>query len=78
MEKLSRVFFFLETEESLSIYVLSDKCNLKLLFVPINLQTVRSAAKGGISPGLIKNMDQGALVPVQMGPLVPVCATNRD
>jgi hypothetical protein len=44
----------------------------------ISPQTIRSMAKGGISPGLIKNMGQGALVPIQMGPLVPVCATNRD
>jgi hypothetical protein len=43
----------------------------------INPQTIRSAVKGSISPGSIENMGQGALVPVQMGPLVPVCATNR-
>jgi hypothetical protein len=45
---------------------------------PISPQTIRSADKGSISPGSIENVGQGALVPVQMGPLVPVCATNRD
>jgi hypothetical protein len=41
-------------------------------------QLIRSTAKGGISPGLIENVGQGALVPVQICPLVPVCSTNRD
>jgi hypothetical protein len=43
-----------------------------LPFAPISPQTVQSAAKRGISPGSIENVGQGALVPVQMGPSVPV------
>jgi hypothetical protein len=45
---------------------------------PISPQTIRYAAKGGISPGSIENVGQGSLVPVQMCPLVPVCSTNWD
>jgi hypothetical protein len=45
---------------------------------PFSPQLIRPAAKGGISPGSIENMGKVALVPVQMCPLVPVCATNRD
>jgi hypothetical protein len=47
-------------------------------FAPISPQPIRSAAKGSISPGSFENVGQGALVPVQMGPLVSVSATNRD
>jgi hypothetical protein len=50
----------------------------RVSFAPISSQTIRSAVKVGISPGSIENMGQGALVPVQMGPLVSVCTTNRD
>jgi hypothetical protein len=45
---------------------------------PFSPQLIRPAAKGGINPDSIENVGQGALVPVQMCPLVPVCATNRD
>jgi hypothetical protein len=45
---------------------------------PFSPQLIRPAAKGGISPGSIENVGQGALVLVQMCPLVLVCATNRD
>jgi hypothetical protein len=45
---------------------------------PISPQPIRSAAKGSISPGSFENVGQGAFVPVQMGPSVPVSATNRD
>jgi hypothetical protein len=45
---------------------------------PFSPQIIRPAANGHISPGSIENVGQGALVPVQMCPIVPVCATNRD
>jgi hypothetical protein len=45
---------------------------------PLVPQPIRFAAKGSISPGSFENMGRGALVPVQMGPSVPVSATNRD
>jgi hypothetical protein len=49
-----------------------------LPFVPLVLNQIRSEAKGSISPGSFENVGQGALVPVQMGPSVPVSANNRD
>jgi hypothetical protein len=48
-----------------------------LPFTPISPQTIRPAAKGGISPGSLENVSQGALVPVQRCPLVPVFVNNR-
>jgi hypothetical protein len=45
---------------------------------PFSPQLIWSAANGHISPGSIENVGQRALVPVQMCPLVLVCATNQD
>jgi hypothetical protein len=42
------------------------------------LNQIRSAAKGSISPGSFENMGQGALVPVQKRPSVPVSSNSRD
>jgi hypothetical protein len=39
---------------------------------------IRSATNGLISPGSFENMGQGALVPVQKGPSVPVSSNSRD
>jgi hypothetical protein len=49
-----------------------------LPFVPLAPNQIRSAAKGSISLGSFENVGKGALVPVQMGPSVPVSTTNRD
>jgi hypothetical protein len=38
---------------------------------------IRSATKGLISPGSYENVGQGALVPVQKGPSVPVSSNSR-
>jgi hypothetical protein len=39
---------------------------------------IRSATNGHISPGSFENVGQGALVPVQKGPSVPVSSNSRD
>jgi hypothetical protein len=39
---------------------------------------IRSATKGLISPGSFENVGQGALVPVQKGPSVPVSSNSRE
>jgi hypothetical protein len=44
---------------------------------PISPQTDRPVAKGGNSPGSFENVGQGALVPVQRCPLVPLFINNR-
>jgi hypothetical protein len=49
-----------------------------LPFDPFVPNQIRSAAKGSISPGSIENVGQGALVPVQKGPSVPVSCNSRD
>jgi hypothetical protein len=62
-----------------------ESINFKLTLVekrasihPVSLQTIRSATNMNISLGSNENVGREALVPVQMGVLVPVLATNRD
>jgi hypothetical protein len=49
-----------------------------LPFDPFVPNQIRSAAKGSISLGSFENVGQGALVPVQKGPSVPVSSNSRD